>query len=189
MIYESVRERYLSSLPRLMTDIGRDNPHSLPSIEKVVVSMGLGGCLGDRKKIEEAAGNLAHITSQKAIVTKAKNAVSGFRLREGVDVGCCVTLRRSRMYCFLTRLLFLALPRVRDFRGLRATSFDGLGNYSFGITDQSVFPEIDTEKTTFIQGMNVSVVTTARNDSEGLLLLTCVGFPFFKVSGDTTRGE
>lgn len=180
MIQENVHDRYLSSLPRLMLALGCSNRQSLPAVEKVIVSMGLGSCLGDRKKIDEAATQLSHITGQKAVITKAKNSVSGFRLREGVDVGCCVTLRRARMYGFLTRMLFLVLPRVRDFRGLRPTSFDGFGNYSFGIAEQSVFPEIDAEKVTFSQGMNVCIVTSAKSNAEGLLLLTSLGFPFSK---------
>lgn len=180
MIQENVHARYLSSLPQLQMALGCMNRHSLPIVEKVVLSMGLGSCLGDRKKIDEAAAQLSLISGQKAVVTKAKKSVSGFRLREGVDVGCCVTLRKTRMYSFLTRMLFLVLPRVRDFRGLRPTSFDGLGNYSFGISEQSVFPEIDTEKVTFSQGMNVCVVTSAKSNAAGLLLLTSLGFPFSK---------
>ena len=180
MIQNNVYDRYLAAIPELKQVLGFSNSHALPSLEKIVVSMGLGSCLGDRKKIEEAASQLSMICGQKAIITKAKNSVSGFRLREGVDVGCCVTLRKSRMYHFLTRMLFLVLPRVRDFRGLRKTSFDGFGNYSFGITDQSVFPEIDPEKVSFSQGMNVSVVTTAKTNSAGLLLLNSLGFPFSK---------
>lgn len=182
MIQNNVYDRYLSSIPQMQQALGVQNKHALPAIDKVVVSMGLGSCLGDRKKIEEAASQLSLISGQKAIVTKAKTSVSGFRLREGVDVGCCVTLRKARMYGFLTRMLFLVLPRVRDFRGLRPTSFDGRGNYSFGIAEQSVFPEIDPEKVTFSQGMNVCVVTTAKNNSDGLLLLTSLGFPFSKDS-------
>lgn len=180
MIQDNVHDRYLLSLPQLKLLLGCSNRHSLPTVEKVVVSMGLGSCLGDRKKIEEAATQLSQIVGQKAVITKAKNSVSGFRLREGVDVGCCVTLRRNRMYSFLTRMLFLVLPRVRDFRGLRQSSFDGCGNYSFGISEQSVFPEIDPEKITFSQGMNVCVVTSAKTNAAGLLLLTSLGFPFSK---------
>ena len=180
MIQDNVYDRYLSSIPQLKVALGCTNSQSVPSVEKIVVSMGLGSCLGDRKKIEEAAAQLSQIAGQKAVITKAKKSVSGFRLREGVDVGCCVTLRRKRMYGFLTRMLFLVLPRVRDFRGLRPTSFDGFGNYSFGIAEQSVFPEIDTEKVTFSQGMNICVVTSAKSNEEGLLLLTSLGFPFSK---------
>lgn len=180
MIQQNVYERYVSSLVQLQLSLGCSNRHSLPSVEKVVVSMGLGNCLGDRKRIDEAASQLSQISGQKPVITKAKHSVSGFRLREGVDVGCCVTLRRARMYSFLTRMLFLVLPRVRDFRGLRPTSFDGFGNYSFGVSEQSVFPEIDTEKITFSQGMNICIVTTAKTNAAGMLLLSCLGFPFSK---------
>lgn len=163
-----------------MVDLSAKNQHALPSIEKVVVSMGLGSCLGDRKKIDEAVAQLSQLSGQRAVITRAKKSVSGFRLREGLDVGCCVTLRKKRMYNFLSRLLFLVLPRVRDFRGLRSTSFDGHGNYSFGLTEQGVFPEIDAEKVSFPQGMNVCVVTSAKSNDVGRLLLTSMGFPFSK---------
>ena len=182
MLQKNVHDLYVSSLPQLMAALHSNNPHSIPSIEKVVISMGLGSCLGDRKKIDEAAAQLSQISGQKAVITRAKKSVSGFRLREGVDVGCCVTLRRRRMYAFLTRLLFLVLPRVRDFRGLRSTAFDGHGNYSFGLSEQSVFPEIDPEKVSFSQGMNVCVVTTAQDNEIGRLLLSKIGFPFSKES-------
>ena len=180
MLQKNVFDLYVSSLPRLMTHLGASNPHAVPCVEKVVISMGLGACLGDRKKIDEAVAQLSQLSGQKAVITRAKRSVSGFRLREGVDVGCCVTLRKKRMYSFLTRLLFLALPRVRDFRGLNANSFDGRGNYSFGLSEQGVFPEIDAEKASFSQGMNVCVVTTARNNEHGRLLLSSIGFPFCK---------
>ncbi|MBM4074711.1 MAG: 50S ribosomal protein L5 [Planctomycetes bacterium] len=178
MLQKDVYQRYQDAIGSLKSDLSVDNIHAVPRIEKVVVSMGLGKCLGDKKKIDEALGQLTQITGQKAVITKARKSVSGFRLREGVDVGCCVTLRRERMYSFLTRLVCIVLPRVRDFRGLRRTSFDGHGNYSFGITEQGVFPEVDPEKVTFPQGMNVCVVTTAKNNNHGLRLLTAVGFPF-----------
>jgi large subunit ribosomal protein L5 len=180
MLQKNVQDLYVSALPQLMSVLGTSNPHAVPAVEKVVVSMGLGSCLGDRKKIDEAVTQLSQLTGQRAVITRAKKSVSGFRLREGVDVGCCVTLRKRRMYSFLSRLLFLVLPRVRDFRGLRPTSFDGHGNYSFGLSEQSVFPEIDAEKVTFSQGMNVSVVTSATNNENGRLLLAAIGFPFAK---------
>lgn len=180
MLQNNIQELYKSSLTRLKEAMQVDNPHSLPAINKVVVSMGLGSCLGDRKKIDEAVSQLTQISGQKAVVTRARKSVSGFRLREGVDIGCRVTLRNKRMRDFLTRVLFLVLPRVRDFRGLRVASFDGHGNYSFGLTEQSVFPEIDAEKISFSQGMNICVVTSAASDEEGRLLLSCMGFPFSK---------
>jgi len=180
MLQKTVCDLYLASVPRLKQVLKTDNPHSLPTITKVVVSMGLGSCLGDRKKIDEAVGHLTQICGQKAVVTRAKKSVSGFRLREGVDVGCRVTLRSKRMNDFLTRVLFLVLPRVRDFRGLPVGAFDGHGNYSFGLSEQSVFPEIDSEKVSFSQGMNICVVTSAANDEDGRVLLSSVGFPFSK---------
>ena len=178
MLQQNIQERYASAVSKLQAELGVQNRHALPKIEKVVVSMGLGGCLGDKKKIDEASTQLTQITGQKSIVTRAKRSVSGFRLREGVEVGCCVTLRKARMYSFLTRLVCLVLPRVRDFRGLRRTAFDGRGNYSFGIAEQGVFPEVDPERVTFSQGMNVCIVTTAANNHDGSLLLTSLGFPF-----------
>lgn len=180
MLQNNIQELYILSLPRLKEVMKVHNPHSLPAIKKVVVSMGLGSCLGDRKRIDEAVAQLTQISGQRAVVTRARKSVSGFRLREGVDVGCRVTLRNRRMRDFLTRVLFLVLPKVRDFRGLRGASFDGHGNYSFGLTEQSVFPEIDAEKISFSQGMNISVVTSASTDEEGRLLLLSMGFPFSK---------
>ena len=180
MIQKNVHDMYVSSMPDMMAKLGVSNRQALPRVQKIVISMGLGACLGDRKKIDEAVAQLSLIAGQKAVVTRAKKSVSGFRLREGVDVGCCVTLRKHRMYGFLTRLLFLVLPRVRDFRGLRTTSFDGRGSYSFGISEQGVFSEIDAEKITFSQGMNICIVTSAKSNSAGRLLLDSLGFPFTK---------
>jgi len=136
--------------------------------------------LADRKRIEEAVDHLRTISGQKPMVTKSRIAVSGFRLREGVDVGCKVTLRGDRMYDFIDRLVTLALPRVRDFRGVRSTGFDGNGNFSMGLNEQTVFPEIDPDKVTYVQGMNIAIVTTAKNDAEALVLLKEIGIPFVK---------
>ena len=180
MIQKNTHDVYSASIPALMAELGVKNTHALPRLDKIVVSMGLGSCMGDRKKIEEAALQLSSIAGQKSVITRAKRSVSGFRLREGVDVGCCVTLRKSRMHAFLTRLLYIVLPRVRDFRGLKKTSFDGQGNYSFGISEQGVFPEIDPERVSFSQGMNICIVTTARTDDAGKSLLSSLGFPFTK---------
>ena len=167
-------------LPNLKAALGRDNVHSIPKIVKVVVSMGLGKALADRKRVEEAVDHLKTIVGQKPQVTKSRIAVSGFRLREGVDVGCKVTLRGSRMYDFIERLITLALPRVRDFRGVRATGFDGNGNFSMGLSEQTVFPEIDPDRVTYVQGMNIAIVTTANTDAEALMLLREIGIPFAK---------
>ena len=174
-------EKYKTKvLPSLKTQLGRENVHSIPRITKVVISMGLGKALADRKRIEEAADHLKTISGQKPLVTKSRIAVSGFRLREGVDVGCKVTLRGIRMYDFIDRLVTLALPRVRDFRGVRSTGFDGNGNFSMGLNEQTVFPEIDPDKVTYVQGMNIAIVTTADSDAEALLLLKEIGIPFVK---------
>ena len=167
-------------LPQLKTTLGRDNVHSIPRITKVVISMGLGKALGDRKRIEEAVDHLRTIAGQKPQITKSRVAVSGFRLREGVDVGCKVTLRGIRMYDFIDRLITLALPRVRDFRGVRSTGFDGNGNFSMGLNEQTVFPEIDPDRVANVQGMNIAIVTTAKSDSEALALLREIGIPFAK---------
>lgn len=167
-------------LPNLKTALGRENVHSIPRIVKVVVSMGLGKALADRKRVEEAVDHLKTIVGQKPQVTKSRIAVSGFRLREGVDVGCKVTLRGTRMYDFIERLITLALPRVRDFRGVKATGFDGNGNFSMGLSEQTVFPEIDPDRVTYVQGMNIAIVTTANTDAEALMLLKEIGIPFAK---------
>jgi large subunit ribosomal protein L5 len=164
----------------MATELGRKNPHDLPRLEKIVVSMGLGKAIGERKRLDEAVEHLAQITGQRPQITKAKNAVSGFRLREGMEIGCRVTLRGLRMYEFLDRLIALALPRVRDFRGLNPKGFDGRGNYNMGLNEQLVFPEINPDKAAFTQGMNITMVTSAQSDDEGRLLLRELGLPFRK---------
>ncbi len=172
-------DRYKKEIaPRLAEKLGRKNRLSLPRLEKIVVNMGVGKARDDKTKIEQAAGQLAQITGQKALVTKAKQSVSGFRLREGMEIGCKVTLRGRRMYEFLDRLISIALPRIRDFRGVNPKSFDGHGNYSLGLAEQAVFPEIDPDKVTFAQGMDITFVTTARSDDEARDLLREFGMPF-----------
>lgn len=167
-------------VPRLRQELGRDNALSLPKLEKIVVNMGLGKSIQERKRMDEATEQLAIITGQKAQVTKSRKAVSAFRLRQGMEIGCRVTLRGRRMYEFLDRLITLALPRVRDFRGLNPNGFDGRGNYSMGLNEQVVFPEVNPDKVTFVQGMNITMVTSARTDDEGRLLLREMGLPFRK---------
>lgn len=172
-------EQYRNEIaPKLQERLGRKNRLSLPRLEKVVVNMGVGSAIQDRKRLEEAAAHLAQITGQRPVITRARKAVSGFRLRQGMEIGCKVTLRGRRMYEFVDRLISLALPRVRDFRGLNPKAFDGKGNYSLGLNEQVVFPEIDPDKVTHTQGMNVVLVTTAHNDEEGLALLRELGMPF-----------
>jgi large subunit ribosomal protein L5 len=174
-----LQERYQKEIiAHLKQQLGRDNVHSLPKLQKIVVNMGVGKALQDKNRMEQAAEQLAQITGQKAQVTKAKKAVSGFRLREGNAIGCRVTLRGARMYEFLDRLISIALPRIRDFRGVNPKSFDGNGNYSMGLSEQQVFPEIDPDKVTFVQGMDVTFVTTTRNDDEARVLLRAFGMPF-----------
>ena len=162
----------------LRETLGRKNVHSLPRITKVVVSMGIGAAIQDRKRLEEVTEHLARLTGQKPAVTRARGAISGFRLRQGMEIGCRVTLRGRRMYEFLDRLISLALPRVRDFRGLNPNAFDGRGNYSLGLNEQLVFPEINPDKVHYVQGMNITIVTTASNDDEGRILLKEFGMPF-----------
>ena len=172
-------DRYQKEITKqLAQELGRSNPHSLPKLQKIVVNMGVGKALQDKNRIDQAAEQLAQITGQKAQVTLAKVAVSGFRLREGNAIGCRVTLRGRRMYEFLDRLISVALPRIRDFRGVNPKSFDGHGNYSLGLTEQQVFPEIDPDKVTFVQGMDVTFVTSTNNDDEARELLRSFGMPF-----------
>ena len=144
-------------VPQLEEKLGRDNRLSLPRLEKIVVSMGVGSAISDKKHMEEATAALAEITGQKPVRCKSKKSIAAFRLREGLDVGCKVTLRRARMYEFLDRLISLALPRVRDFRGLNPKAFDGNGNYSLGLNEQLVFPELNPDKYTRVQGMNITI--------------------------------
>ena len=171
-------------LPKLADALGRTNPHSLPLLTKIVVSMGVGEAILDSKKLDEAVIHLTTLSGQKPQITRARRSVAGFKLREGNAVGCRVTLRRQRMWEFLDRLIALVLPRVRDFRGLSPRSFDGRGNYSLGLTEQMVFPEIDPDSVSNTQGMNITLVTTARTDDEGRELLRELGMPFQKEDED-----
>jgi large subunit ribosomal protein L5 len=172
-------ERYQKEIAsQLEKKLGRENRLSLPRLEKIVVNMGVGKALQEKNRMELAAEQLAQITGQKALITKAKKAVSGFRLRENNPIGCKVTLRGRRMYEFLDRLISIALPRIRDFRGVNPKSFDGHGNYSLGLAEQLVFPEIDPDKVTFTQGMDVTFVTTTNSDDEARELLRAFGMPF-----------
>src|ERR687887_2658032 len=172
-------ERYQKEItPRLGERLNRKNRLSLPRLQKIVVNMGVGKALQDKGRMEQAADQLGQITGQKAQIRKAKVAVSGFRLREGNEIGCRVTLRGQRMYEFLDRLISIALPRIRDFRGVNPKSFDGHGNYSLGLTEQGVFPEIDPDKVTFVQGMDITFVTSTTSDDEARELLRGFGMPF-----------
>src|ERR1700681_5089994 len=165
-------------VPRLAEKFGRKNVLSLPRLKKIVVNMGVGKALQDKNRMEQSAEQLTQIAGQRSQVTKAKVAISGFRLREGNEIGCRVTLRGRRMYEFLDRLISIALPRIRDFRGVNPKSFDGHGNYSLGLAEQLVFPEIDPDKVTFTQGMDITFVTSTDKDDEARELLRFCGMPF-----------
>ena len=163
---------------KLAEQFGYKNRFQIPSVEKVVINMGIGEGVADRKKVDSAAADLALIAGQKAVVTKARKSIATYKLRAGQAIGCKVTLRKTRMYEFLDRLINIALPRVRDFRGLSPKSFDGRGNYTLGIKEHIVFPEIDYDKAADIWGLDITVCTTARNDDEARALLTAFNFPF-----------
>ena len=172
-------DRYNSEIvKRLGEKFNRTNKLSLPRLQKIVVNMGVGKALQDKNRMEQSAEQLSLITGQKAQVRKAKRAVSGFRLRAGNEIGARVTLRGRRMYEFLDRLISIALPRIRDFRGVNPRSFDGHGNYSLGLSEQMVFPEIDPDKVTFTQGMDITFVTSTNSDDEARELLRNFGMPF-----------
>jgi large subunit ribosomal protein L5 len=163
---------------QLVKEFGYKNPMAVPKIEKVSLNVGLGEATGNSKLMDGAVNELTAIAGQKPVVTKAKKSIAAFKLREGMSIGCMVTLRGDRMYEFLDRLMNVALPRVRDFRGVSPKSFDGRGNYTLGLKDQLIFPEIDYNKVEKVKGMNVSITTTANSDAEGLALLRFMGMPF-----------
>jgi large subunit ribosomal protein L5 len=163
---------------RLAEQFGYKNRMQIPVLDKVVINMGIGEGVADRKKVDAAAADLALISGQKAVITKARKSIATYKLRDGQAIGCKVTLRKARMYEFIDRLINIALPRVRDFRGLNPKSFDGRGNYSLGIKEHIVFPEIDYDKTAEVWGMDITVCTTAGNDDEARALLTAFNFPF-----------
>ena len=174
-----LRRRYLDEVaPALRREFGYANPMQIPRLEKVIVNIGLGEAIQNAKALDAAVGDLTQITGQKPIVTKAKRSIAQFRLRTGMPIGAKVTLRGQRMYDFLERTMRLALPRIRDFRGISRSSFDGRGNFSLGLREQLVFPEIDYDKIDRLRGMEISVVTTAKTDEEGLKLLQLLGMPF-----------
>ena len=174
-----LKEAYETEIcPKLTEQFGYKNRMQLPRLEKIVINMGVGEGSADKKKIEAAVREMTLIAGQKPVVTKAKRSISTFKVREGMDVGCKVTLRRTRMYEFLDRLVTIALPRVRDFRGLPARSFDGRGNYALGLTEQLIFPEINYDEIDEVRGMNVVICSTAPNDDQGRALLAGFNMPF-----------
>jgi len=174
-----LKERYRSEVrPNLMKEMGYTNPMQVPKLEKVVLNIGLGEAVQNVKVLDAAVEDLAAITGQKPVVTRARRAIANFKLRENMPIGCAVTLRGDRMYEFLDRLVNTALPRVRDFKGVSDRSFDGRGNYSLGIREQIIFPEINLDKVDKVRGMTVVIVTTARDDAGGKALLKALGMPF-----------
>ncbi|MDE6195246.1 MAG: 50S ribosomal protein L5 [Erysipelotrichaceae bacterium] len=167
-------------IPNLMKKFNYKSVMEVPAIEKVVINMGVGDAIGNPKLLEEAVAELQQITGQKPVVTKAKKSIANFKLREGMAIGCKVTLRKEKMYDFLDKLMNISLPRVRDFRGVSATSFDGRGNYTMGIKEQLIFPEINYDKVNKVRGMDIIVVTTANTNEEAKALLEELGMPFKK---------
>ncbi|MEF9877761.1 MAG: 50S ribosomal protein L5 [Gordonibacter sp.] len=174
-----LKEKYQTEIvPKLEADLGTKNINQVPRVEKIVVNMGVGAAAADSKLLDAAVADMRTITGQQPCITRARKSIAGFHLREGQAIGCKVTLRGDRMWEFMDRLLATALPRVRDFRGISPKSFDGRGNYTFGITEQLIFPEIDYDKIDRTRGMDITVVTTAGNNDDAHALLTALGFPF-----------
>lgn len=165
-------------LPELMGQFGYRSVMEVPRITKITLNMGVGEAVGDKKVLEHAVGDMTKISGQKPVVTKARKAIAGFKIREGYPIGCMVTLRGRRMYEFLDRLVTVAMPRIRDFRGISGKGFDGRGNYNVGVKEQIIFPEIEYDKIDVLRGMNISITTTAKNDVEAKALLAAFKFPF-----------
>ena len=183
-----LRARYRDELvPALKEQLGLINKMQVPGLEKVVVNMGVGEAVKDGRLLDAALEDLATITGQTAVVTKARKSIAGFKLREGMAIGAKVTLRGAYMWEFVDRLVSLALPRIRDFRGLSPTAFDGHGNYTLGVTEQLIFPEIDYDKVVKVTGMDITIVTTATTDDEGRALLSALGFPFAQVAAQESE--
>ncbi len=174
-----LKARYRTELlPRLQRELGLSNPMQVPRLDKIVINMGVGDAIRDGKLLDAAMADLGIIAGQKPAVMRARKSIAQFKLRQGMAIGCKVTLRGARMWEFLDRLLAAALPRIRDFRGLSPNAFDGTGNYTLGVTEQLIFPEIDYDKVVKVRGMDITIVTTARTDEEGRALLRALGFPF-----------
>jgi large subunit ribosomal protein L5 len=182
-----LRARYREELvPALQEQLGLANTMQVPRLEKVVANMGVGEAVKDGRLLDAALDDLATITGQKAVVTKARKSIAGFKLREGMAIGAKVTLRGAYMWEFVDRLVSLALPRIRDFRGLSPAAFDGHGNYTLGVTEQLIFPEIDYDKVVKVTGMDITIVTTATTDDEGRALLAALGFPFAQTAAEAS---
>ena len=175
----SLKQRYRETIqPKLLKDLSLSNIHEVPKVLKVTVNRGLGEAASNAKSLEASVNELAQITGQKVVITRAKKAIAAFKIRQGMPIGCAVTLRGDRMYAFLERFINLALPRIRDFRGVSPKSFDGRGNYTVGVREQIIFPEISFDKIDAIRGMDITIVTSARTDEEGRALLREMGMPF-----------
>ena len=173
-----LREVYKTEIaPKLQKELGIDNVMEIPRITKITLNMGVGEALADKKVLENAVNDLTLISGQKPVVTKARKSVAGFKIREGWPIGCKVTLRSDRMYDFLERLVSIAIPRIRDFRGISPKSFDGRGNFAMGVSEQIIFPEIDYDKVDALRGLDITITTTAKNDDEGRALLRAFNFP------------
>ena len=176
-----LKEHYLAQLRQSLTDdFGYKNPMQVPRLEKIVVNMGVGEAAVDSKRIGGAVNDMTLITGQKPVVTRAKLSIAVFKLREGMPIGCMVTLRNKKMWNFLDKLLHIAMPRIRDFRGISPRAFDGFGNYNIGIKEQLIFPEIEFDDVDHVRGMNVSIVTSAKTDEESMTMIQNLGFPFRK---------
>jgi large subunit ribosomal protein L5 len=174
----TLKEKYKSELaPRLKEELGLDNVMEVPRITKITLNMGVGEALGDKKVLENAVADMEKISGQKVVVTKARKSIAGFKVRDGWPIGCKVTLRSDRMYEFLERLISIAIPRIRDFRGISPKSFDGRGNFAMGVTEQIIFPEINYDEVDALRGMDITITTTARTDDEGRALLRAFNFP------------
>ncbi|MGD1990194.1 MAG: 50S ribosomal protein L5 [Chromatiales bacterium] len=174
-----LKEHYRENVvPGLVEKFGYSSVMAVPRIEKITLNMGVGEAVGDKKILQNAVEDMQKIAGQKPVVTKARKSVAGFKIREGWPIGCKVTLRREQMYEFLDRLINIAIPRIRDFRGLNGKSFDGLGNYSMGVSEQIIFPEIEYDKVDALRGMDITITTSAKNDEEGRALLEAFNFPF-----------
>ncbi len=174
----TLQENYKSEhAPQLKEELGLDNVMEVPRITKITLNMGVGEALGDKKVLENAVADMEKIAGQKAVVTKARKSIAGFKVRDGWPIGCKVTLRSERMYEFLERLISIAIPRIRDFRGISPKSFDGRGNFAMGVTEQIIFPEIDYDQVDALRGMDITITTTARTDDEGRALLRAFNFP------------
>ena len=174
----NLREVYRNEIaPRLKDELGLENVMEVPRITKITLNMGVGEAVGDKKVLESAVSDMEKIAGQKPIITKARKSIAGFKIRDGWPIGCKVTLRQERMYEFLERLISIAIPRIRDFRGISPKSFDGRGNFAMGVSEQIIFPEIDYDQVDALRGLDITITTTARNDDEGRALMRAFNFP------------